>query len=101
MIVVEKRKKGGTQLRVSEESTCLFLFLEIHHTALSPEPRLKKKKKKKLTLLFSSRMRSAVQTAAVSVAMRQLCNVCCSDDTADIRINSKNTHKHIHMWKTS
>lgn len=44
---------------------------------------------------------SAIQTAAASVALRQLCNVRCSDDTADIRINSRNTHKHIHMWKPS
>lgn len=49
---------------------------------------------------FQQHMRAG-QTAAVSVALRQLCNVCGRDDTADIRIGSKNTHKHIHMWKHS
>lgn len=93
MIVAER---GGVQLRVSEESTCLLV--EIHHTAFSPESRLKKSL---LILLVSRCMRSTVRTAAVSVALRQLCNVRCSEDTSDIRINSKNTHKHIHMWKSS
>lgn len=81
--------RGGVQHKVSEESTCLLA--KIHHTAIPPE----------LFLLFSKHMLRAVRLSAVSVALRQLCNVCCSDDTADIRSNSKDTHKHIHMWKPS
>lgn len=52
-------------------------------------------------LTLSFQQKQAIKMAAVSVALRQLCDVYCSDDTADIRINSRNTRKHIHMCKPS
>lgn len=42
-----------------------------------------------------------MQSAAVSVALKQLCAVCFRHDAADIRINTKNTHRLVHMWKLS
>lgn len=42
-----------------------------------------------------------MQSAAVSVALKQLCAVCFRHDAADIRINTKNTHQLVHMWKLS